>query len=718
MVAPSVRAATTLKGVIHANEIDGPTIANVEVAVAASGVANSGTSDDKGRFELKFPQKNPGDMVELVIFKRGYTVVNSFDMRLALPADPDAELLKVILAKEADREEMVRRLLRLKSFDFIENTYNEKLKTLEDENRATRAELSKLREEYNQAKRLAEKGAEEIAKLPDPSSEVFQQAMSLFLAGKIEEALRLLDAEKENLRKSIAEARRQKEDAEQAIAQSVKTYILDAQLLTTSFRFKEAEASYRELIANAPDSFEAQFAFAEFNVALNRFSEAQGAYEKALKLAPTPASAAKTRSNLGLVYFRRNRLDKARQAYSRALVTYRALARQNREADLADFANTLNRMGGLLRRQGEFDKALKAYEDALAIARDLAEKNREINLPLLGVALNSLAILNYDQLRLKEARAGFEENLKISQDLALRDPNVYLSYVARTFNNLGLLHYKENRLDKARSAFEEALAIYGRLEQQNPEGYIPFVAMVLNNLGFVLVDQDELGEARVKLDDALKIFRELVKLDSLKPYQRELGEVLNNLGTLYRRQMQFELSSLSYKEALAMRRELAQQEKEALVLVAETLNEMGSLYRNRRQLDEACRSYDEALKIRRDFAGRHWEAYNSLVAETVNNLGVVYSDLKKMKEAYHAFDEALKIRRDLMKLQREAFMPSVAETLYNLGTLFRDQGQGRKARKALEEASEIYGQLVRNNYLQYKDDMEAVAQALRELPRR
>jgi hypothetical protein len=47
--------------------------------------------------------------VQLVVNKEGYVVVNELQLDLALPVDPDARPLRIILCKEADREEMARR---------------------------------------------------------------------------------------------------------------------------------------------------------------------------------------------------------------------------------------------------------------------------------------------------------------------------------------------------------------------------------------------------------------------------------------------------------------------------------------------------------------------------------------------------------------------------------------------------------------------------------
>jgi len=114
-----------------------------------------------------------------------------------LPADADAAPLTVILAKEGDREEMARRYYRLKSFDAIEESYQKRLKELEDTQQATAVALTKLKQERSQAEGAAKKVSAELAKnQPGQNTELYQQAKRLFVEGKVEEAISLLDEEK------------------------------------------------------------------------------------------------------------------------------------------------------------------------------------------------------------------------------------------------------------------------------------------------------------------------------------------------------------------------------------------------------------------------------------------------------------------------------------------------------------------------------------------
>src|ERR1700756_2247473 len=290
--------AATLKGVIRVNEVTGQPMENIEVI--ADG-ANPATSESFGRFTLNFPQKSPGDPVEVIVKKEGYVAVNEVQLQLILPAKADDKALTIILCKEADREEMARRFYRLKSFDAIEETYRKRVKELEDTQHATGAALTKLQQERDQAKATAEKAAEQLAKnQPGQTSELYLQAKRFFLDGKIDQALKLLEGEK--LHRLVAKAEERRAEAEEAIQDATQAWLLKAQLLTVQLRFDDAEKAYLQGIEIAPDGFEANFAYARFTQGLNRFEKARVAYSRCLEWARKngkDAELAATLNNLG-----------------------------------------------------------------------------------------------------------------------------------------------------------------------------------------------------------------------------------------------------------------------------------------------------------------------------------------------------------------------------------------------------------------------------------
>ena len=301
----------------------------------------------------------------------------------------------------------------------------------------------------------------------------------MFLAGKVAEAVQVLDAEK--LKRSVDAARRKKAEAEKALAEAIESYLLKAQLLTIQFRFGEAEAIYGEAMTADPDSFNASFAYAFFSQELNRQGKALVAYQRCVELARhrgNKADMATTLNNLGALHRDQNRKDEARQAFEEALKTYRELAKTNPQTYLPYVARTLNNLGVLHSDQHRMDEARRAYDEALTICRKLAKTNPETYLPDVASTLNNLGALHRDQYRMDEARQAYEEALTIRRELAKTKPEAYLTDVAMTLNDLGILHADQNRMDEARQAFEEALQIYEMFAKRNPDRFAGDVARV------------------------------------------------------------------------------------------------------------------------------------------------------------------------------------------------------------------------------------------------
>jgi hypothetical protein len=104
----------------------------------------------------------------------------------------------------------------------------------------TSAKMAELQKERDQALAAAEKAADELARLkPGDTTDLYAEAMGLFLQGNVPGALKVLDEQK--LRQSIQAARKRKEEAEQDLNQAVQGYLLKARLVGTQFQFTEAE---------------------------------------------------------------------------------------------------------------------------------------------------------------------------------------------------------------------------------------------------------------------------------------------------------------------------------------------------------------------------------------------------------------------------------------------------------------------------------------------
>jgi tetratricopeptide (TPR) repeat protein len=528
--------AAILKGVVVVDEDKGPGMDNVPISVDEA-TANSIVSKEGGHFAFAFPEKQAGETVHVRVNKEGYVVVNDVQLEVTIPANPDTKLLTIILSKAEDREEMARRYYGLKSSDVINETYKKQKKqikelqdTHQDTQQATAAKLTKLQQKRNQAEAATEKNAEGLAKnRPGQSSQLYWQAMRLFLDGKSDEAIQFLNDEK--LRRSVAQAK-------QTIGDAVQAWLLKAQLLTTQFRFEEADKAYLQAIDAKPDSFEANFAYARFSQSLNRVDKARAAYMRCLRIAKETgkdADCAATLNNLGMLDTDQNRLSEAESAFTEALKIYGETPHKEPEARASYGASTLNNRGIVYQKEGKMKAAREDFEEALHTYQDLAREHGDAYVPDLARTLNNLGVLNQQEGQTEEARKNFDEALQIRRALTQKNPETYSPDVATTLNNLGVLDRTQDRLEEARKNFEEALQIRRALTQKNPDTYLLDLALTLNNLGDLSRAQNRVKESRQEFWDALQSYETLTKQDPER-FSSEVERVKKVLDELQKTQ--------------------------------------------------------------------------------------------------------------------------------------------------------------------------------------
>ena len=218
---PHSANASVLKGVVKENELGGSPFANVEISAPG---ASPTETDQNGQFTLIFPTKKPGETVLVSVGKAGYVVVNDIQLEQSLPADADAKLLVILIYQQSRREEMARRFYHLVSWEAIEASHRKRSQA------ASAEQIALLQKERDQARASADKMAEPLALAkPGQMSEICNQALRLFVDGRTEEALKVLN--EEELQKNLVAARRTKEEAEKAIEQAAQSWVLKVRLL-------------------------------------------------------------------------------------------------------------------------------------------------------------------------------------------------------------------------------------------------------------------------------------------------------------------------------------------------------------------------------------------------------------------------------------------------------------------------------------------------------
>jgi len=192
MVVFKIEGSTALHGVVLANELSGPPMANVQVSTIS---ANPNITDSNGEFLFVFPNRSPGDTVRLIAQKDGYVVVNEIQLEVTLPNNPDERPTIIILCKEGEREQWARRFYRLALVSSINEAYQKKFAAAQN---ASAVELARLRQQQEEGKYVAENLAEKLAKRGAKGApQTYGTAAQLFLSGNVDQALLTLSTSAE-----------------------------------------------------------------------------------------------------------------------------------------------------------------------------------------------------------------------------------------------------------------------------------------------------------------------------------------------------------------------------------------------------------------------------------------------------------------------------------------------------------------------------------------
>lgn len=200
--------------------------------------------------------------------------------------------------------------------------------------------------------------------------------------------------------------------------------------------FHDEEALWRDTIRANPASVMARNNLGLLLMKEGRLAEGERMLSSAADLDPMSAEAW---ANLGLLRERSGQLDRALDAYRRALVV-----------EPARYSVRVAEAGVLMRR-GDFGAAGREYGRALDdgkadLSRSSPRRRAFLTKQLAVVAANG-GVANLEDGKLDEARRGFSESL----DLDAAQPAVYF--------HLARLSLRQHRRDAARSQLRQALAL-------------------------------------------------------------------------------------------------------------------------------------------------------------------------------------------------------------------------------------------------------------------
>jgi len=317
------------------------------------------------------------------IISEGYGNINLQD--LSISGD--------LSINQIDIDELTRKITKPKDDEIVLlreqiSVYKEN-KDLNDEKLLNlRRELSeKLNEKIDVEEQVKKLAKELSGKDISASGTLYREAVELFLQGKLDDALDVLDDSKLE-----AEAKK-----------NSNARILKANFLTLRHKFDEAEKNYLRAIEMYPDcnSF---YKAADFYYYLKKYPKAKEKIEKAYSYSENQEERASCIGLLGLINFSMLEFKEAEKNYQEALVIRRRLAMENPQSFSWDLAIILNNLAVLQRRKNEFKESEKNLKEALEIQRKLAETTLSLSYRMLQILSITLLYYNIVRMKLKSQR--------------------------------------------------------------------------------------------------------------------------------------------------------------------------------------------------------------------------------------------------------------------------------------------------------------------------
>jgi serine/threonine-protein kinase len=275
--------------------------------------------------------------------------------------------------------------------------------------------------------------------------------------------------------------------------------------------------------------------------------------------------------------------------------------------------------------------------------------------------------------------------------------------LGRTWSQIGQVRVTSGGYDEAREAFERSLAIHRNLVAQDPLRGDWQIGLSGAHFGIANIAwlTDDMDLAERHFERYLEISKTLISIDPENPtYQLELGFAWTNMAGLHYQTGETERAVEELEQAALVKRQLVACEPEnrdARVSLANTLSWLFQIMLDREDYEAALGYSEEALALRRDLAQdeRDAEAQEHL-GIALQQIGAVLTELGRDEEAERAYREDIAISGRLSQLDPDnpQWQHGLAVSWDSLGEFYVDKGHLDKARPLFENSLRITRSLV------------------------
>jgi len=372
---------------------------------------------------------------------------------------------------------------------------------------------------------------------------------------------------------------------------------------------------------------------------------------------------ASTLFNIAFLHQTRNKFHRALRCLEEALKI-----RKMRLPDSERVANTYEKIGSISVIVGDYDRAEVAFEEALVLRRALDDQSESVALVLHEMGDLYDGLTEYD-----EAITCFREAMDIRRQRVEENPDdvTASTLYAATLYSMGFTLHNQDIDARALRVFDEALEIRRACLGDNARE----VGDTLNIMGFLKAKSGQ-------LDGSLQLLLEALRIRRLNGDLIKASDTYKNIGNVQREQGDGERALLSYKEALALRKEVLSDDHEK---VADALIAIGNIKSDMEDHEGAMMGYQEALTIRVRAHG----ANSDKVASVVQVMGMMEFRAGEHERAKGFLEEFIRIKKASTQEPDSDFV----NILFTIGNISKIQGRINEAQEAWAEAFDIFNEL-------------------------
>ncbi len=361
-----------------------------------------------------------------------------------------------------------------------------------------------------------------------------------------------------------------------------------------------------------------------------------------------------TLSNLGLLYFDMDKIEKAEMFLTEAL-SIRKLVLGNQHIE---YAKNLDNLGRLYCDLGNFDKSESLSLEAKSILEKVIGKDHIDYVR----CLTNLGLLYSDMNNYDLAEKYYLEAKFILEKTVEKNNPKYISIL----NDLANLYMDIGVYEKAEPLYLNAQSIQNEIFGKENRAY----TRILNDLAIFYRVIGNYEKAEYLYLEAISINEKIMGKES-----RVYAGSINNISILYKMMGNYEKAELFCIEAKEIREKLFGNKH---FIYSSSLSNLADLYEKKGDYGRAELLLQECKAIREKLFGHE----NLNYGNCLNNLANLYIYMKNYEKAELYFNEVLPLYKKIIGENHIYY----ANCLYNLGLLYAEIGNFSKAEYCFTKA--------------------------------